>query len=462
GAYRVTLEDGAQITFLDTPGHAAFTSMRSRGAHVTDIAVIVVAADDGVMPQTIEAISHAKAAKVPIIVALNKMDKPGVNPDRIKQALTEYELVPEEWGGNTIYVPVSAMKKTGIKELLEQIHLVAEVQELKANATLPGKGVVIESKLEKGRGVVATILVQDGTMKQGQPIVAGQAFGKIRAMLDENGKPLKEAGPGWPVQILGLSEAPQAGDKADICDDEGKARAIASVRKQDADKGPQSMGPKMTLEDLFSKVKMGETKELLVVLKADVAGSMEALKSQLEQVGTDEVKVRVIHSALGGVTESDVLLASTAKGIVIGFGVRPDTAASNAASNSGVEVKTYNIIYELLDDVKKAMSGLLTPEVVEKVLGRVEVRNVFTIPKAGTIAGSYVVEGKVTRQSMLRLVRDGKVVYEGKVGSLKRFKDDAKEVQTGFECGISIEGYNDVKVGDVIEAFERQSIARQI
>ena len=462
GAYTVAMEDGRMVTFIDTPGHQAFTAMRARGANVTDVAVIVVAADDGVMPQTVEAISHAKSAKVPIIVAVNKMDKPSANPDRIKQQLTEYELVPEEWGGTTIYVPVSAIKKTGVKELLEQIQLVAEMQELKASADVPARGVVIESRLEKGRGVIATLIVQEGTLKVGDTLVAGQSYGRIRAMLDDKAKPVKVVGPSGAVEILGLDAVPQAGDKFNVTEDEASAREVVARRREESSKASSTPSPKMSLEALFSKVQSGDTKELVLIIKADVAGSGEAIKHELEKIKHDEVKVKVMHMAVGGITESDVLLASTAKAVVIGFNTRPDGAASALAGREGVEIKTYAIIYELIDDVKKAMSGLLSPEVVEKTLGRAEVRNIFVVPKAGTIAGCYVNDGKISRSSMARLIREGRIVYEGKLGSLRRFKDDAREVQSGFECGIGIENYNDIKVGDVIEAYERQSIQREI
>jgi translation initiation factor IF-2 len=461
GAYQVSLEDGYKITFLDTPGHEAFTAMRARGANVTDIAIIVVAADDGMMPQTAEAISHAKAAGVPMIVAVNKMDKPGANPDRVKQQLTEHEVVPEEWGGSTIFVPVSALKKTGIKELLEQIRLVAEVSELKANPERSGHGTVIEARLEKGRGPVASILVQDGTVKVGQHIVAGTVVGRVRSLMNDRGERVDEAGPGMPVEVLGLDEVPMAGDKFDIVKDEKAAEEVAQIRKEIAAKAAQK-GGKISLEEIFAKVKTGDVKELAVVLKADVHGSLEAIQGMFSKLGTSEVKVKVIHAAVGGITESDVLLASTAKGLIIGFNVRPDGNASNQAKRLGIEIRTYSIVYELIDDMKKAMGGLLAPTVVEKVMGRAEVRNVFSVPKVGTIAGCFVADGKIQRSNQARLIRDGKIVYEGKIGSLKRFKDDAREVATGFECGIGIENFNDVKVGDVIEAFVKEEVARSL
>jgi translation initiation factor IF-2 len=462
GAYNVTLEDGAKITFLDTPGHEAFTAMRARGANATDIAVIVVAADDGMMPQTAEAINHAKAAGVPIIVAVNKIDKPGANPERIKQQLTELEIVPEEWGGSTIFVEVSALKKTGIKELLENIHLVAELQDLKANPERSGTGLVIEAKMEKGKGNVATLLVKDGTVKVGQYIVAGFQKGRVRSLTNDRGERVQEAGPGEPVEVLGLEGTPAAGDRFDIVADEDTATEVATLRKEQAQKAEVTPASKMSLEDIFAKVTKGDVKELAIVLKADVHGSLEAINGMIAKLSTAEVKTRVIHSAVGGVSESDVLLANTAKGIIIGFNVRPDGGAQAAAKRMGVDIRTYSIVYELVDDLKKAMSGLLTPDIVEKVMGRAEVRNTFTVPKVGTIAGCFVVDGKIQRSNMARLIRDGKIVYEGKISSLKRFKDDAKEVATGFECGIGIENFNDVKVGDNIEAFVKEEVAREL
>jgi translation initiation factor IF-2 len=462
GAYNVTLEDGARITFLDTPGHEAFTAMRARGANATDIAVIVVAADDGMMPQTAEAINHAKAAGVPIIVAVNKIDKPGANPEKIKQQLTELEIVPEEWGGTTIFVEVSALKKTGIKELLENIHLVAELQDLKANPERSGTGLVIEAKMEKGKGNVATLLVKDGTVKVGQHIVAGFQKGRVRSLTNDRGERVQEAGPGEPVEVLGLEGTPAAGDRFDIVADEDTATEVSGLRKEQAKKAETTPASKMSLEDIFSKVTRGDVKELAIVLKADVHGSLEAINGMISKLSTVEVKTRVIHSAVGGISESDVLLANTAKGIIIGFNVRPDGGAQAAAKRAGVDIRTYSIVYELVDDLKKAMSGLLTPDIVEKVMGRAEVRNTFTVPKVGTIAGSFIVDGKIQRSNMARLIRDGKIVYEGKISSLKRFKDDAKEVASGFECGIGIENFNDVKVGDNIEAFVKEEVAREL
>jgi translation initiation factor IF-2 len=460
GAYRVQTSLG-EVTFIDTPGHEAFTAMRSRGAHATDIVILVVAADDGVMPQTAEAVSHAKAAGVPIIVAVNKMDKPGANPDRVKQQLAELELVPEDWGGSTQYVPVSALKGEGISELLDQISVQAEIQEYKANPKRSATGVVIESRVEKGRGNVATLLVKDGTLKIGQALVVGTMVTKVRNLNDENGKNLKEAGPSMPVEIIGLPSTANAGDRFDVCVDEKSAEAVAQARREELALS-QQVAKSVNLEDLFAKLKAGDVKELPLILKTDVAGSIEAIKGLFDKISTAEVKLKLIHSAVGAINESDVLLASTAKGIVVGFNVRPDGGAQAAARAKGVEIKTYTIVYELVDDLKKALGGLLAPEIREKVLGRVQVRNTFTVPKIGTIAGCFVTDGVITRNSMARLLREGKVVYSGKITSLKRFKDDAREVATGFECGVGIENYNDIKVGDEIESYVEESIVREL
>lgn len=460
GAYRVKTSLG-EVTFIDTPGHAAFTAMRARGANVTDIVILVVAADDGVMPQTIEAINHAKTAKVPIVVAVNKVDKQGANPDKIKQQLSEYELIPEEWGGTTIFCPVSALNGTGIDQLLEQLSVLAEVLELKGNPRRSGTGVVIESRLDKGKGNVATLLVQDGTIEQGQYLVIGTIAAKARQLFDDKGKPIKTAGPGMPIEIIGLPDCPQAGDKFDVCADEKKANEIALVRREAIEK-EKNKTTAVNLDELFAKVKSGDLKELPVVLKCDVAGSAEAIKGMFEKLGNEEVKLRLLHSAVGGVTESDVLLASTTGGMIIGFNVRPDSGAQRLAKERGIEVRTYSIVYELMDDLKKAMQGLLDPNFVEKVLGRVQVRNTFSVPKIGTIAGCFVTDGKVTRNSSLRLIREGKIVYQGKLSSLKRFKDDVREVATGFECGIGIENFNDVKVGDEIEAYVQEQVMREL
>jgi translation initiation factor IF-2 len=462
GAYSVKLEDGNLVTFLDTPGHEAFTAMRARGANATDIAVIVVAADDGMMPQTQEAINHAKAAGVPIIVAVNKMDKPGANPERIKQQLTELEIVPEEWGGNTIFREVSALKKTGIKELLEQIKLLAEIGELKANPKRSGTGIVIEAKMEKGKGPVATLLVKDGTVEIGQYIVAGNMKGRVRSLVNDRGERVQSIGPGLPGEVLGLEAVPAAGDKFDVVRDEATAEKVSSLRREQSEKSATTPNSKMSLEDIFSKVKSGDVKELAIVLKADVHGSLEAINGMLAKASTSEVKAKIIHSAVGGINEGDVVLANTANGIVIGFNVRPDLGAQSKAKQMGVDIRTYSIVYELMDQIKAAMAGLLTPDVVEEVMGRVEVRNTFNVPKIGTIAGCFVIDGKVQRNNMIRLLREDKIIYEGKIASLKRFKDDAREVAQGYECGIGIENYNDVKVGDMMEAYVKKEIAREL
>lgn len=461
GAYQVTLDDGYPITFLDTPGHAAFTAMRARGANVTDIAVIVVAADDGMMPQTAEAISHAKAAGVPIIVAVNKMDKQGANPDRVMQQLTELEIVPEEWGGDTIYVKVSAMQKTGIPELLEQIRLVAEMGELKANPERSATGIVIEAKLDKGRGPVATLLVKDGSVTIGQWIVAGTQKGRVRSLMNDRGERIDKAGPGMPVELLGLDGTPSPGDRFDVVKDEAVANRVSELRNIIIEQS-KVQSKKATLEEIFAKVKAGDVKELAVVLKADVHGSLEAIQGMFQKMGNDEVKLRLIHGAVGGITESDVLLASTAKGVIIGFNVRPDSKAAQIAKNNGIEVRSYSVVYELMDDLKKALGGLLAPTIVENVLGRAEVRNTFSVPKIGTIAGCFVQDGKIQRGCLVRLLRDGKIIYTGNLGSLKRFKDDAKEVASGYECGIGIENFNDIKTGDIIEAFVKQEVVRDL
>lgn len=462
GAYRVKVNDENYVTFIDTPGHEAFTAMRARGANVTDVAIIVVAADDGVMPQTAEAINHAKAAEVPIIIAVNKIDKPGANVEKIKQQLTEFQIVPEEWGGSNIFVEVSAKNKTGIKELLDQILLVSEVEDLKAKPGRNGTGTVIEARLEKGRGPVATLLVKDGTVRVGDNIVAGRAVGRVRAMMNDRGEQVKEAGPGEPVELLGLPETPVAGDRFDVTEDEDTAREIGKQRNQEMEQARAEANKGPSLEELFAKVKVGQTLELPLIVKADVSGSLEAVRGMLDKVSTPEVKVKIVHTGVGGINESDVLLASTAKGIIIGFNVRPDNVALQRAKEKGVEVKTYNIIYNLVDDVKKAMGGLLKPTRVEKQTGRAEVRQVFTVPKGGNIAGCSVIDGKITRSDSARLLRNSVIVFEGKMSSLKRFKDDVKEVASGYECGIGIENFNDIKPGDIIETFVVEEIARQL
>lgn len=459
GAYQVKWGDSA-ITFLDTPGHEAFTAMRSRGASVTDIAILVVAADDGVMPQTVEAISHAKAADVPIIVAMNKVDKPDANPDRVKQQLVEHGLVPEDWGGETVVVPVSALKGEGIDDLLEMILLVAELRELKANPDRPARGTVIEAELDRGRGPVATVLVQKGTLRTGDIIVVGQAAGRVRAMLDDQGRPVDEAKPATPVEVLGLDEVPAAGDELIAVEDERAARELAARLKEQAREEDIRRTPKASLEDLFRQVQEGERKELPIILKGDVQGSVEALRESLLKLSNEEVSVNVIHAAVGGITESDVNLASTADAIIIGFNVRPDTSARRAAEREQVDMRMYRVIYEAIDEVEKAMVGLLDPEYEEVVLGRAEVRALFKVPNVGTIAGAYVTDGKIIRGAQVRVIRDGVVVHEGEMSSLKRFKDDVREVAQGYECGIGVEKFNDLKEGDVLEAFRMEEVAR--
>ncbi|MBE6775653.1 MAG: translation initiation factor IF-2 [Ruminococcaceae bacterium] len=452
GAYRVDL-DGQMITFLDTPGHAAFTSMRARGAMATDIAVLVVAADDGIMPQTIEAINHAKAAGVQIIVAINKMDKEGANPDRVKQQLTEYSLVPEEWGGETICVPVSAKTQFGIDSLLESILLVAEMAELKANPNRAAKGVVIEARLDKGRGPIATLLVQNGTLNAGDIVVAGQSVGRVRVMSNERGQRIKTAGPSVPVEITGLDTTPNAGDSFDVASDEKLARELVEKKKHDAKQAEWGAQQKVTLDNLFSSLKEGEMKELNIIVKADVQGSVEAVKQNLEKLTNEEVKVCVIHGGVGAVNESDVQLAAVSNAIIVGFNVRPDTNAQTLAERDKVEMRMYRIIYDCIEEIEAAMKGMLAPKYREVMLGKAEVRTVMNLSSAGKIAGSYVLEGKVQRSAQIRVVRDGIVITEDSISSLRRFKDDVKEVQTGFECGIGLEKFNDIKEGDIFEAF---------
>jgi len=459
GAYQVDIHD-KKITFLDTPGHEAFTAMRARGAQVTDIAVLVVAADDGVMPQTVEAINHAKAADIPIIVAINKIDKPGANPERVKQELTEYVLVAEEWGGDTIMVPVSAKQRTGIENLLEMILLVAEMRELKANPNRAAKGTVIEAQLDKGRGPVATVLVQNGTLKLGDNIVIGSVFGKVRALINDKGKRVKKAGPSVPVEIIGLDELPEAGDVFYVIDEERAARQLAAKRQQYKRETELRKNQKVTLDDLFNRIKEGEMKELKIVLKAEGQGSVEALRQSLERLSNDEVRVMVIHAGVGAITESDAMLAAASNAVIIGFNVRPDPLAKRTLEREGLDLHLYRVIYDAIEDVKKAMEGMLAPEFKEVVLGRAEVRATFKVPKVGTIAGSYVTEGKITRNGDVRVLRDHVVVFEGKIESLKRFKDDVREVSSGFECGIGIERYNDIKEGDIIEVFTMEEVKR--
>ena len=452
GAYRVTAA-GREITFLDTPGHAAFTSMRARGAQVTDIAVLVVAADDGIMPQTIEAINHAKAAGVPIIVAINKMDKPDASPDRVLQQLTEYELVPEEWGGDTICVPVSAHTHQNIDKLLESITLVADMMELKANPDRAARGTVIEARLDKGRGPVATVLVQNGTLHTGDIIVAGQAVGRVRVMTNDRGQKVNAAGPSMPVEITGMDDVPDAGDIFDAVSDERLARELVEQRRTKAKEEQFNAIQKVTLDNLFDQMQQGDMKELSIVVKADVQGSVEAVKQSLEKLSNNEVRVRVIHGGVGSISESDVMLANASNAIIVGFNVRPDPVARDSAERSGVDMRMYRIIYDCIEEIESAMKGMLAPKFREVALGRIEVRQVYKISSAGTIAGCYVTEGKVTRSAQIRVVRDGIVITEDQIDSLRRFKDDVKEVAQGYECGIGLDKFNDIKEGDIFEAF---------
>jgi translation initiation factor IF-2 len=460
GAYHVRIKD-RDIVFLDTPGHEAFTAMRARGAQVTDIVVLVVAADDGVMGQTIEAINHAREAEVPILVAINKIDKPGADPGKVKQALTEYGLVSEEWGGETIFCEVSAKKKTGIEELLEMILLQADIMELKADADRPARGVIIEAKLDKGRGPVATVLIQEGTLKEGDAFVAKTDSGRVRAMVDDQGRRVHEAGPSMPVEVIGFSSVPQASTEFICVEDEKKARNISEYWIRKEREKELAATSKITLEQLYDRIKEG-FKEFGVVLKADVQGSLEALTDALNKLSTSDVKLKIIHSSTGAITETDVMLASASNAIIIGFNVRPDSRVVEIAQQEGVEVKLYDIIYNAISDVRAAMEGLLEPEWKEVVLGRAEVREVFRVPKVGAIAGSYVSDGKIAKSASVKLVRDGVVVYDGKIASLRRFKDDAREVAAGLECGIGVEGFNDFKVGDVLEAYLKEKVARKL
>ncbi len=460
GAYTVNV-NGEEITFLDTPGHEAFTAMRARGAQITDVVILVVAADDGIMPQTKEAINHCKAAGVPMVVAINKIDRPNANVDRVKQELTEHGLIAEDWGGDTVCVPVSAKQGQGIDTLLEMVLLTAEMLELKANPNRKAKGTVIEAKLDKGRGSVASLLVQNGTLHVGDSILVGSTYGRIRAMFDDTGKKIKSAGPSIPVEILGLSEVPAAGDRFNQVKDEKTARNMAEVRKEKLKNDSLNARHRVSLEDLYSQIKDGSVKELDIVVKADVQGSVEAIRQSLEKLSTDDVKVRVIHGAVGAITETDISLATASNAIVIGFNVRPDSNAVSAAEKDGVDVKTYRIIYDAIEDVKSAMIGMLEPEYKEVVLGKAEVRETYKISNVGTIAGCYVLDGKITRNADIRVIRDGIVVFESTLGSLKRFKDDAKEVRSGYECGLSVEKFNDLKEGDIIEAYTMEAIVRK-
>ncbi|NSL51142.1 translation initiation factor IF-2 [Calidifontibacillus erzurumensis] len=460
GAYQVEIND-KKITFLDTPGHEAFTTMRARGASVTDITVLVVAADDGVMPQTVEAINHAKAAGVPIIVAVNKIDKEDANPDRVMQELTEYNLIPEAWGGDTIFVMLSALKGQGIDELLEMILLVSEVEEFKANPNRPAVGTVIEANLDKGRGPVATLLIQNGTLKVGDPIVVGNTYGRVRAMVNDMGRRVKVATPSTPVEITGLHEVPSAGDRFVVFEDEKKARQIGEARAQKQLEQQRAERNKVSLEDLFEQIKQGDMKELNIIIKADVHGSAEALSSSLQKIDVEGVKVKIIHTGVGAITESDVILASASNAIIIGFNVRPDVNAKKTAEAEKVDIRLHRIIYKAIEEIEAAMKGMLDPEYEEKVIGQLEVREIFKVSKVGTIAGCYVTDGKVTRDAGIRLVRDGVVIFEGEVDTLKRFKDDVKEVAQGYECGLTIKNYNDIKEGDIIEAYVMEEVERK-
>ena len=457
GAYRVKVND-KQITFLDTPGHAAFTSMRARGAQVTDIAILVVAADDGVMPQTIEAINHAKAANVPIIVAVNKIDKPGANPDRVLQQLTEYEIVPEEWGGDTIVCQISAKFGQGIENLLEMVLLTAEMADLKANPNRKAHGTVIEAKLDKGRGPVATLLVQNGTLHTGDTVIAGTAVGRVRAMTNDDGKKIQEAGPSVPVEIIGLAEVPGAGDIFDAVDDEKMARELVEQRKDKEKEERNKQFHKVTLDNLFASIQEGEMKELNIIVKADVQGSVEAIRASLEKLSNDEVRVKVIHGAVGAINESDVMLAAASGAIIVGFNVRPDRVATDSAHQQGVDMRMYRVIYDCIEEMEQAMKGMLEPKFKEVVLGHAEVRQVFKITGAGAVAGCYVQDGTIRRNAEVRVVRDGIVFHEGHLNTLKRFKDDVKEVASGYECGMSIENYNDIKEQDIIECFVMEEV----
>ncbi len=457
GAYQVEIGDKV-ITFLDTPGHEAFTSMRARGAMITDIAILVVAADDGIMPQTAEAINHAKAADIPIVVAINKMDKPGANPDRIKQQLTEYDLLSEDWGGDTIVCEISARTGAGIDNLLEMVALTAEMRELKANPNRLARGTVIEARLDKGRGPVATVLVQNGTLRSGDIMIAGTAVGRVRTLINDKGMRLTEAGPSVPVEITGLSETPGAGDVFNIVEDERMARELVDQRKEEKKNSTVGKSRKVSLDDLFAQIKEGELKELTLIVKADVQGSVEAVKSSLEKLSNDEVRVRVIHGAVGAITESDIMLAATSNAIIVGFNVRPDATARESAARAGVDMRMYRVIYECISEIESAMKGMLAPQFKENLIGHAEVRQTYHASKVGTIAGCYVTDGVIQRSAGVRVIRDGIVVHEGQLASLRRFKDDVKEVATGYECGISIEKFNDIKEGDVFEAFVMEQI----
>jgi translation initiation factor IF-2 len=456
GAYRVSI-NGSPITFLDTPGHEAFTAMRARGAKVTDIAILIIAADDGIMPQTVESINHAKAASIPIIVAINKIDVPGANPERIKQQLTEHGLVCEDWGGDTIVCPISAKTGEGIDHLLEMVALTAEMAELKANPNRPARGTVIEARLDKGRGPIMTVLVQNGTLRQNDIIIAGMAVGHVRTMMNDRGERVQEAGPSVPVEVTGMSEVPEAGDTFNAVTDERMARTLVEQRK-DERKMAETQNVKVSLEDLFARIQQGEMKDFNIIVKADVQGSAEALKASLEKLTNEEVRVKVIHSGVGAISESDVMLADTASAIIVGFNVRPDNVAQSYAARNNVDIRLYRVIYDALNEIESAMKGLLAPKYKEVVTGHAEVRQIFKASQIGTICGSFVLDGKILRNSKARLLRDNVVVYEGEISSLRRFKDDDREVATGYECGITLEKFNDVKEGDIIEAYIMEQI----
>ncbi|HEX2223001.1 MAG TPA: translation initiation factor IF-2, partial [Thermoanaerobaculia bacterium] len=459
GAYHVDVND-RKVVFLDTPGHEAFTMMRARGAKVTDIVVLVVAADDGVMPQTVEAIDHARAAKVPIVVAINKIDKANANPDRVKKELADRGLLPEDWGGDTIMVPVSALKGTGIQDLLEMLLLTADVQELRSNPELSAQGAVLEARKEVGRGIVATVLVQNGTLRIGDAFVSGATWGRVRSMSDDRGNRVKEAGPSSAVEVTGFSDLPDAGDLFQVVEDESKARGIAEFRQQETRK--RDLAPvqaRLSLEQIFNRIQAGEVKEQAVVLKADVQGSLEVLRDFIAKASTDKVKVLVLHSGVGAISTNDVLLASASKAVIVGFNVRPERAAVDLAEKEGVDIRLHTVIYELIDELRKAMTGLLEPVFREVASGRAEVRDTFKVPKIGTIAGCHVVDGVIPRNAAVRLLRDNRVIYEGRIASLRRFKDDASEVRTGFDCGIGLERFQDLKPGDIIEAYTREEVA---
>ena len=457
GAYTVEI-NGSPITFLDTPGHEAFTSMRARGAMVTDIAILVVAADDGIMPQTVESINHAKAANIPVVVAINKMDTVGANPERIKQQLTEYDLVSEEWGGDTIICPISAKTGMGIEDLLENLVVLAEVQELKANPNRAAKGTVIEARLDKGRGPIMTVLVQNGTLKLGDIIIAGTAVGRVRTMINDKGQRVTEAGPSTPVEISGLSEVPSAGDVFNAVADERMARELAEERRIAQSTNAMPGTKKVSLEDLFSQIQAGEMKTLNIIVKADVQGSAEAVKTSLEKISNDEVRVKVIHSAVGAINESDVMLAATSGAIIVGFNVRPDSAARDSAVRSNVDMRMYRVIYDCINEIEAAMKGMLAPKFREAIIGHAEVRETYKVSKVGTVCGCYCTDGKIQRGCEVRVLRDNIVIHEGSLASLRRFKDDVREVASGYECGMQVEKFNDIKVGDIIECFVMEQI----